>query len=432
MRHLLHLDSGWRTNRRRSLLVALPVLLPLLVVGVYLTQSAGSNSPTAGCEQGQVVPVAVWCLDVGDVAVVLPTRGMETTTVTTSRSRSFVVDAVDRLPVDGQYSAELRDVVNGPSGSTGDPVLDQFIRNTNSYLLQTPSRSDVVAFRGLPTSTPGVKSSWSGIADVVGKLLGDDLGELSAPVGGNDRGEQDRLREKLFVFVTDETDGNHDLIRDLVAAEGCELPDSLTVREPGKKTGAAYDLMMCAGSPAIYLDMWQYLNLPGGDEPGGLMQTVSDEVMTVWERVSDPVLVPGENVPFWLYEGSQTLPYQILVATRTGARAYQAPSDACRRQGLPGVSSGGYAPGQQISCTHELGVAAVELLVARVGVGPVLEFFRSGVKDRGFDQRFEEMAGIDVEEFTVIFDRWLTYRAEGDLGTFNGDRYRELAKQLLS
>jgi hypothetical protein len=240
----------------------------------------------------------------------------------------------------------------------------------------------------------------------------------------------------LRFFVTDERDSDLSKIDQLLGSYGCTTSEIQRIRQEGRATGATYNLDMCQGDPGLYLDMWQYLHLPGGDDPGGLMQTISDEVMTVWQHQVQPSIRSGTTVPFWAYEGSQTLPYMLYSSARLGHPTHDGISEDCRRAGLAGVTWEGYVAGAQQSCPHQLGSMAMIMLVSRVGVEKVLEYFRAD-SAIPHEERFAAMAGEDMEEFGERFEDWLDRREStgfgrgGTLAT-DGSEYRELTRRWLA
>jgi hypothetical protein len=272
----------------------------------------------------------------------------------------------------------------------------------------------------LEGTTDAVPEAWKAIAPLVSNMFGDDL-SASGP---------------LRFFVTDERDSELTQIDQLLGSYGCATAEHQRMRQEGRATGATYRLDMCQGKPGLYLDMWQYLHLPGGDDPGGLIQTISDEVMTVWQHQVQPSIRSGTTVPFWAYEGSQTLPYMLYSSARLGQPTHDGISEDCRQVGLAGVAWEGYVAGAQQSCPHQLGSMAMIMLVSRVGVEKVLEYFRSD-SAIPHEERFAAMAGEDIEKFGERFEDWLDRRESTGFGrggtlAADGAEYRELTRRWLA
>ena len=348
----------------------------------------------------------------------LPDRGEMQRTFLNARGGTFTVYATDLLEQD---QTVLVDLVGGPTSSTGDPVIDRFVLEAQQYLTQQPQNSPVpLELHALAGTTDAVPSAWKVIAPLVSLMFGDEL-TTSGP---------------LRLFVTDERDSDLSQIDVLLGSYGCATAEHQRMRQEGRATGATYRLDMCQGKPGLYLDMWQYLHLPGGDDPGGLMQTISDEVMTVWQHQVQPSIRSGTTVPFWAYEGSQTLPYMLYSSARLGQPTHDGISEDCRRVGLAGVAWEGYVAGAQQSCPHQLGSMAMIMLVSRVGVEKVLEYFRAD-SSIPHEQRFAAMAGEDIEQFGERFEDWLDRRdstgfAQGGTLAADGSEYRELTRRWLA
>lgn len=358
------------------------------------------------------------CPQAGKGIIELATRGEETMSFTVAGGRQVVVRGSDLLPVDAQPG--LFDLNGGPSASTGDPVVDAFVLAARSYV--GPSRSSealpLVDLIPVPGSNESVPAAWGAIAPLASQMFGADLARAG----------------RLKLFVTDETDADLSMVTSLLDQHGCQLADYQRNREPGRATGATYNLEMCNGRPGLYLDLWQYQHLSGGDDPGGLMQTISDEVMTVWQHQIQPDIRSGTTVPYWLYEGSQTLPFMLYSADRLARPILEDIAPQCRSAGLDGVAWEGYEAGAQQSCPHQLGSAALMLLVARVGVEPVLGYFRAG-SAIDHEERFVAMAGESSMRFAERVMSWVDMRAErGSSATplaADGAEYRRLAQQWL-
>jgi hypothetical protein len=348
----------------------------------------------------------------------LPDRGMELRTFPNARGAAFTVNATDLLVQDRPV---LIDLDGGPASSTGDPVIDRFVLEAQQYVTQKPRNVAVpLELHALVGTTDAVPAAWKAIAPLVSNMFGADL-SMSGP---------------LRLFVTDERDSDLSKIDQLLGSYGCVTSEHQRIRQEGRATGATYNLDMCQGKPGLYLDMWQYLHLPGGDDPGGLMQTISDEVMTVWQHQVQPSIRSGTTIPFWAYEGSQTLPYMLYSSARIGQPTHDGISEDCRRVGLAGVAWEGYVAGAQQSCPHQLGSMAMIMLVSRVGVEKVLEYFRAD-SAIPHEQRFAAMAGEDMEVFGERFEDWLDRREStgfgrgGTLAT-DGSEYRELTRRWLA
>ncbi len=373
----------------------------------------GSDGST---DCGGTAAQRVLCAQAGVALVERPSRGDRTVTFTTTSGGDVVVNAEDMIAADQRPT--LVDLREGPSSSTGDPVLDAFVLAAQEYM-RVPTAGkvevDVVATEGV---TPAVVAAWEAVAPTVGRLFGEDLEGVRLPL-----------------FVTDHRDADLDGINGLAAGRGCDLTDHVLERVEGKATGARYDMGMCGGNPALYLDLWQYLHLPGWDSPAALVQTISDELMTVWERRVQGGISGGENVPFWLYEGSQTLPWLLYSADRLAMPVFEDLAEPCRGVALTDLQWEGYVPGSQQSCPHQIGSAAIVLLVARVGVDPVLDYFRSDPA-RPHEDRFREMSGESSERFAARLGDWLKTRdSKGTRSTLvvsaDGKAYRDFASRWL-
>jgi hypothetical protein len=368
----------------------------------------------AGCRSDVVT--SVLCVSAGTRVLEPLDRGSETVTLPTIAGGDMTVNAEDLLAVGGPD--RLRTVDGGPDSSTGDPVLDQFVLVTREYLSEQARSEVALEVVAVPGTSGAVPAAWEAIAPVVDRLFGKDLAGMALPM-----------------FVTDHRDSGLAAVTELAKDRDCRLSDHVRERVVGKATGARYDMEMCGDGPGLYFDMWQYLHLPGWDNPGALMQTISDEVMTVWERRVQSGTRSGETVPFWLYEGSQTLPFLLHSANRLSIPLFDGVSDECREATLTDLEWEGYVPGSQQSCPHQLGSAAMVLLVARVGVEPVLDYFRAD-PTRPHEDRFMEMAGESPEEFASRFSDWMITR-EGSgtrdprRATTDGATYHEHGRRWL-
>lgn len=286
--------------------------------------------------------------------------------------------------------AELIDLSSEVRSSTGDPVLDRFTLEAQRFMDRTP-----VGITMDMHAAPGVDKNYQRAITYMIPVVARFFPGLHEPF--------------TFPFIiTDASDKDLSWARSKLNSLGCEFHDVAFNRGDGQLHGAFHTVTGCSGGPGIYLDLAQFdaYDFPANYTSG--METVADELLTILMRYAQPGAEAGKDIPFWLWEGFQTIPFAVYGASMVDAYFTFPVEQLCVQEGLSSLATSRSKPGSALSCVHSLGSSAVALLIARVGMDNVIAYFTEPVEGRSMEERFERMAGESLEEFGVRFENYIT------------------------
>jgi len=325
------------------------------------------------------------------------------------------VSASDLLPV-------VRKGADFPyPGGSGDPVVDQFIA-ASVQLSSTGSAADgkqstlrlkILRYPGIdPIVVAGIESSLSTLTNMIG--------------GWGDMAE-------TLLFVTDESAEAEIWLRRTASNQGCTVPPRWYPFAATEMPGGVPVQNLCGTDRSGFiLNMSQYARISPKADLTAVTRTFVDDLFDQWQFQRRPEVRGSGVEPRWLLQGSQQLPFMFYQASRTGVVEFNPIPQTCTSAGLQGHDFEAFTPNGNNSCPHSLGRMAMLLLVARVGIAPVIDYFSAPAISEDFESRFEFMAGETYEAFSRRFERWMAIRdqaASSDEG-FTKELYGELAALL--
>lgn len=375
----------------------------------------------SGCGQGQLEERPARQLPEFGVAVFeLPDRGTPTV-----RWSGF-----DGSTPQGVLASDLLPAVGGAQalpfpGSTGDPVLDVFVRE--AVQLSTGEAPSGKPAGLVEESTLPLKIlRYPGIDPVIVAGIESSIPTLLRLVGGWED------MAPTLLFVTNEEPDAETWLRAAATEEGCVVPPQWYPFPATDMPGGVPVQNLCGEDrPGFILNMSQYTRNTPNSDLTAVTRTFVDDLFDQWQYQRRPEVRDNGVEPRWLLQGSQQLPFMLYLASRTGVVEFDQIPQACMSAGLRGHDFEAFIPNGNNSCPHSLGRLAMILLVARVGTGPVVEYFSSPANGQSFEERFEAMAGESYDGFTERLGRWMTLRdqAASDTG-FTARRHAELVSML--
>ena len=323
----------------------------------------------------------------GTPAYELPERGAETISWDGfNSSKPQLVLASDLLPVQTPEGS-------GPySGGTGDPVTDRFVKIALELTEREASKLNlkIIEYPELdPIIAKAVESTLPTLTRMIG--IWDDM-------------------DPTLLFITNEEKEAETWLRRTASDEGCKVPAQwypfLETDMPG---GVPVQNLCGNEKKGFILNMSQYTRITPDADLTIVMRTFVDDLFDQWQFQRNPMIRNDGVEPRWLLQGSQQLPFILYQASRTGIVDFNQIPSECLDGGLRNYDFETYTPNQKISCAHILGGVAMVLLVARVGIDPVIEYFTNASKEK-FEERFETLAGESYTGFSERLDKWLVTR----------------------
>ena len=135
-----------------------------------------------------------------------------------------------------------------------------------------------------------------------------------------------------------------------------------------------------------------------------IMQTVSDELMTVWQQLNKIDYEKNSREFAWFYQGSQQLPFLLFMINEEGL--FLDFNEKCGEMSLNDLFKNKYIGGRIISCDHTLGLLATKLIVANKGIDKLLGFFEDE-SSSSFEEKFKNNFGITLDQLSVKLDLYL-------------------------
>ena len=364
----------------------------------------------SGCGGQQVEkPVTIDVPAFGTPSYTLPDRGDATKSWNGfDNSTPQQVLASDMLP------AQTNTSTAPDPGGTGDPVADRFIKIA-------------VNLSGREASTLKLKIiEYPKLDPIIAKAIESTLPTLSKMIGNWDD------MNPTLLFITKEDKEAETWLRSAAIKEGCLIPQQWYPFQKTEMPGGVPVQNLCGKiRKGFILNISQYTRITPGADLTAVMRTVVDDLFDQWQFQRNPT-VRNEGVePRWLLQGSQQLPFMLYQASRTGKVEFNQIPLECLDGGVQNYDFEMYTPNQNKSCAHMLGGLAMVLLVARVGIDPVTQYFTNASKD-GFEKRFADLAGESYDAFSVRLNNWLVKREKmRDLNPGNAQQmYNSIAHTL--
>ena len=325
----------------------------------------------------------------GEQAFTLPDRGADRVTWSGYNDKSSQdVLKSDMLP------AEMRSTNPNHLYTTGDPVTDIFVQQAIKLANREEAvlKLQILQYPGIdPIITHAIESALSMMSKLISSW--DDM-------------------KPTLLFITSEDEKAEDWLKLIAEKEGCKLPPEWYPFRAEEMPGSVPIKNMCTDNKKVWiLNISQFTRNTPNNDLTAVMRTVTDDLFDQWEFQRRPEMQSTNKEPQWLLQGSQQLPFILYLASRTGeVELYVLPQE-CRETTLMAYDFEKFTPNQKTSCTHLLGRMATILLVARVGIEPVVSYFTSPTK-KSFEERFKDLAGEEYEAFSERLTRWVLLRAD--------------------
>lgn len=279
----------------------------------------------------------------------------------------------------------LYKIPNSELLTTGDVVFDALLLESKKYFTDKDQSEKTIKIIATNESSARLSKYYKPINYILNDMFGKDI-ELP-----------------INLFVTDSKDVDLTLLRKIASDNKCEIPEFGYQREKGTFYGANVFSNSCGDRASIVLDLWQYkYSFP--EDPQMLMQTVSDELMTVWQQLNAKDYEKNSKSYGWFYQGSQQLPFLLFMINEQGLSLDF--NKKCSAVSLNELLKNEYEGGKLVSCDHALGLVATKLIVANIGIEKFLAFFQDK-SEQSFEGKFESNFGISLDRFTVKFDTYL-------------------------
>ena len=280
---------------------------------------------------------------------------------------------------------ELYKIKNSDLLTTGDVVFDALLLESKNYFRKKNQSEQTVLVIPANESSSRVAKYYQPINYILNEMFGK------------------KLKTPTKFFVTDSKDTDSSSLRKIASSNNCVIPDFGYIREKGKFYGAHVFSNTCGEQPSIVLDLWQYkYSIP--EDPQMIMQTVSDELMTVWQQLNKIDYEKNSREFAWFYQGSQQLPFLLFMINEEGL--FLDFNEKCGEMSLNDLFKNKYIGGRIISCDHTLGLLATKLIVANKGIDKLLGFFEDE-SSSSFEEKFKNNFGITLDQLSVKLDLYL-------------------------
>ncbi len=280
---------------------------------------------------------------------------------------------------------ELYKIKNSDLVTTGDVVFDALLLESKKFFSKKNQSAQTILVIPANDSSARVAKYYQPINYIINEMFGR---QLNTPTK---------------FFVTDSKDTDLSLLRKIAASNNCVIPDFGYIREQGKFYGAHVFSNACGDQPSIVLDLWQYkYSIP--EDPQMIMQTVSDELMTVWQQLNKIDYEKNSREFAWFYQGSQQLPFLLFMINEKGL--FLDYNELCGEMSLKDLFKNEYIGGRVISCDHTLGLLAAKLIVANKGIDKFLGFFEDK-SNSSFEEKFKNNFGITLDQLSLKLDLYL-------------------------
>ena len=281
----------------------------------------------------------------------------------------------------------LYKIPNSELLTTGDVVFDALLLESKKYFTNKDQSEKTIKIIATNESSARLSKYYKPINYILNDMFSKDI---EVPIN---------------LFVTDSKDVDLSLLRKIASDNKCEIPEFGYQRERGTFYGAHVFNNSCGDRASIVLDLWQYkYSFP--EDPQMLMQTVSDELMTVWQQLNAKDYEKNSNSYGWFYQGSQQLPFLLFMINEQGLSLDF--NEKCSAVSLNELLKSEYEGGKLVSCDHVLGLVATKLIVANLGIEKYLAFFQDK-SEQSFEGKFESNFGISLDQFAVKFDTYLEH-----------------------
>jgi hypothetical protein len=286
--------------------------------------------------------------------------------------------------VDGQTLLPLDRYGETP----GKSVLAQFVQASTT---SRPLESLPVEVRSFPGLDPAVvRAAQLGVQSVSGLV---PYWPPGVPV--------------TFLVTEDSLDGEA-WLRAEASTLGCPVGERWYPFDKEELPGS-FSLGTCAGPGfTLVLNVSQFARPWADADLSRVIVTVGDDLFGLWQEYYNSGVLASE--PRWLTQGSQQLPFLVYLARYAPGQVFRPSlSPGC----LPDLTLYDFedvAFNTEVSCPHEVGRAAMLLLVSRVGLDPVVKYFTQPASSlsENFEERFNDLAGESYRKFYARLLSWLT------------------------
>lgn len=274
--------------------------------------------------------------------------------------------------------------------TTGDVVFDALLLESKYYFSKKNQLEQTILVIPVNESSSRVAKYYKPINYIINEMFGREL------------------KKPTKFFVTDSKDTDLSLLREAASSNNCVIPDFGFIREKGKFYGAHVFSNTCGDQPSILLDLWQYkYSIP--EDPQMIMQTVSDEIMTVWQQLNKVDYEKNSREFAWFYQGSQQLPFLLFMLNEQGLLLNY--NEMCGEMSLKDLFKNEYIGGRLVSCDHTLGLLATKLIVANKGIDKFLGFFEDDSKSN-FEEKFKNNFDITLDQLSLKLDIYLDQKKD--------------------